>query len=228
MNFAPTSGLGSNFRIGEQQRELPKFPEISTLRKIGQGGCRVGRRCQICSNTSINIINRALLAARRCPRSTAHVLALGSLHRHRQILGLPTSQAVQRRLAARRDRGSVADQGRGGRRLRVHPIATRRDRRRRQGQGSAVDQRRRTRWSAQPWADTARLAGHHRPADTNVQVNVNTGPNITFIVDQLLAVVDDAATKEKLAARCSTLMACRHRQAPLHLDRFMPLPDPPQ
>lgn len=50
------------------------------------------------------------------------------------------------------------------------------------------------------WADTARLAGHDRPADINVAVSVNTGPNIMIVVDKLLAVVDDAATKEKLAA----------------------------
>ena len=50
------------------------------------------------------------------------------------------------------------------------------------------------------WADTARLAGHDRPADTNIQVNVNTGPTINIVVDKLLAVVDDPATSaSKLA-----------------------------
>ena len=49
------------------------------------------------------------------------------------------------------------------------------------------------------WADTARLAGHDRPADTNIQVNVNTGPTINIVVDKLLAVVDDPVTRDKLA-----------------------------
>ena len=64
--------------------------------KIGQGGCRVGRRCQICSNTSINIINRALLGGATLSEiARRYGLALGSLHRHRsKCLGLPTSQAV--------------------------------------------------------------------------------------------------------------------------------------
>ena len=56
----------------------------------------MGRRCQICSNTSINIINRALLGgATLSETARRHGLALGSLHRHRsKCLGLPTSQAV--------------------------------------------------------------------------------------------------------------------------------------
>ena len=56
----------------------------------------MGRRCQICSNTSINIINRALLGgATLSETARRYGLALGSLHRHRsKCLGLPTSQAV--------------------------------------------------------------------------------------------------------------------------------------
>ena len=42
------------------------------------------------------------------------------------------------------------------------------------------------------WADVARLAGHDRPAgDTNIQLNVNSGPTINVIVDRLLAIVED-------------------------------------
>src|SRR6478735_7291503 len=56
----------------------------------------MGRRCQICSNTSINIINRALLGGSTLSEiARRYGLALGSLHRHRsKCLGLPTSQAV--------------------------------------------------------------------------------------------------------------------------------------
>ena len=56
----------------------------------------MGRRCQICSNTSINIINRALLGGATLSEiARRHSLALGSLHRHRsKCLGLPTSRAA--------------------------------------------------------------------------------------------------------------------------------------
>src|SRR3954453_21934817 len=56
----------------------------------------MGRRCQICSKTSINVINRALLGgATLSETARRHGLALGSLHRHRSnCLGLPTSKAV--------------------------------------------------------------------------------------------------------------------------------------
>ena len=56
----------------------------------------MGRRCQICSNTRINIINRALLGgATLSDMARRYGLALGSLHRHRSnCLGLPTSQSV--------------------------------------------------------------------------------------------------------------------------------------
>src|SRR6478672_6303412 len=72
------------------------FRKAPTLWKIGQGGCQLGRRCQICSNTSINIINRALLGgATLSEAARLYGLALGSLHRHRSnCLGLPTSRAV--------------------------------------------------------------------------------------------------------------------------------------
>jgi len=95
--FAPASGLASNLRIRERQKVASNvFRKAPTLRKIGQGGCRVGRRCQICSNTSINIINRALLGGATLSEiEWRYGLALGSLHRHRsKCLGQPTSQAV--------------------------------------------------------------------------------------------------------------------------------------
>ena len=42
------------------------------------------------------------------------------------------------------------------------------------------------------WADVARLAGHDRAVgDTNIQLNVNSGPTINIIVDRLLAIVED-------------------------------------
>ena len=124
-------------------------------------------------------------------------------------------------LAPRRHRGGVADQGRGGRRLR-QSIRSQLDGivadAKAKGQLSisvaALDGLRKT------WADTARLAGHDRPADTNIQVNVNTGPNITIIIDKLLAVVDDAATKEKLATALLDLdgMPASARTAPPTID----------
>ncbi len=56
----------------------------------------MGRRCQICANTRINVINRALLGGATLSEiARRYSLALGSLHRHRsKCLGLPTSQAV--------------------------------------------------------------------------------------------------------------------------------------
>ena len=88
--FAPASGLASNLRIRERQKVASNvFRKAPTLRKIGQGGCRVGRRCQICSNTSM------LGGATLSEIEWRYGLALGSLHRHRsKCLGLPTSQAV--------------------------------------------------------------------------------------------------------------------------------------
>ena len=58
------------------------------------------------------------------------------------------------------------------------------------------------------------------PRTPTSQVNVNTGPNITIIIDKLLAVVDDAATKEKLAAALLDLdgMSASARTAPPTID----------
>src|SRR3954466_11698530 len=58
---------------------------------------RVGRRCQICSNTSINVINRALLGGATLSEiARRHGLALGSLHRHRsKCLGLERSGSAE-------------------------------------------------------------------------------------------------------------------------------------
>ena len=102
-------------------------------------------------------------------------------------------------LTPRQHRGGVADQGRGRRRLRH--IRSQLDGivadAKAKGQLSisvaALDGLRKTS------ADTARLAGHDRPADTNIQVNVHAGPTINIIVDRLLAVVEDPATRDKLA-----------------------------
>ena len=183
----------------------------------------MGRRCQICSNTSINIINRALLGGATLSEiARRHGLALGSLHRHRsKCLGLPTSQAVTAapsRLAGIEAALPTREEVAGG----FASIRSQLDGivadAKAKGQLSisvaALDGLRKT------WADTARLAGHDRPADTNIQVNVNTGPNITIIIDKLLAVVDDAATKEKLATALLDLdgMSASARTAPPTID----------
>ena len=112
----------------------------------------MGRRCQICSNTSINIINRALLGGATLSEiARRYGLALGSLHRHRsKCLGLPTSQAVTAapsRLAGIEAALPTREEVAGG--FASHPIAARWHRRRRQGQRSAFDQRCRTRRPAQ-------------------------------------------------------------------------------
>jgi hypothetical protein len=49
--------------------------------------------------------------------------------------------------------------------------------------------------------------------DTNIQVNANTGPNISIIIDKLLAVVDDAATKEVVGDRLSGWYPASERAA---------------
>ena len=163
----------------------------------------MGRRCQICSNTSINIINRALLGGATLSEiARRYGLALGSLHRHRsKCLGLPTSQAVTAapsRLAGIEAILPTREEVAGGFASIRWQLDTIVDAARAKGQLSisvaALDGLRKT------WADTARLARHDRPADTNIQLNVNTGPTISIVIDKLLAVVDDMVTRDKLAS----------------------------
>src|SRR3954469_6410988 len=154
----------------------------------------MGRRCQICSNTSINIINRALLGGATLSEiARRYGLALGSVHRHRsKCLGLPTSRAAiaaPSRLAGIEAALPTREEVAGGFASIRSQLDTIVDAARAKGQLSisvaALDGLRKT------WADTARLAGHDRPVDTNIQLNVNTGPTISIVVDKLLAIVDD-------------------------------------
>jgi hypothetical protein len=100
-----TLPVGSTLRPPSHSRKakggFQSFRKFPTFRKIGQGGCRVGRRCQICSNTSINIINRALLGGAKLSEiARRYGLGVGPpASASMQCLGLPTSQAV----TARRD-----------------------------------------------------------------------------------------------------------------------------
>ena len=168
----------------------------------------MGRRCQICSNTSINIINRALLGGATLSEiARRYGLALGSLHRHRsKCLGLPTSQAVTAapsRLAGIEAALPTREEVAGG----FASIRSQLDGivadAKAKGQLSisvaALDGLRKT------WADTARLAGHDRPADTNIQVNVNTGPEHHHHHRPVARVVDDLPRSASENARAVLL-----------------------
>lgn len=184
----------------------------------------MGRRCQICSNTSINIINRALLGGATLSEiARRHGLALGSLHRHRSnCLELPTSRAAvaaPSRLAGIEAVLPTREEVAGGFASIRSQLDAKVDAARAKGQLSisvaALDGLRKT------WADTARLAGHDRPAD--LQVNVNTGRRSTSSSTGCSPWSTTRRPGTSWRQRCSTLMACRHRPGPLHR-RSMPSP----
>ena len=162
----------------------------------------MGRKCSICASSMVHKVNKDLIAGVTLSEvSRRYSLPLGTIHRHRsKCIGAPSSTQIaaastklavlQATLPTRDELGSMY----GGLRDQLAAIV---DDARAKGQllvsVNAIDAVRKNLDS------TAKLAGYDRPTDTNIQVNVNTGPTITVVVDRLLAVVDDAETKEKLA-----------------------------
>ena len=154
----------------------------------------MGRHCGVCRHPRLAALNKELLAgAPLVPTARKYGIAQASLQRHRnKCLGaLPIAAARQVNTisvlqAALPSREEVAG-GFASVRRQLDEIV---DVARAKGQLSvsvaALDSLRKS------WADVARLAGHDRPAgDTNIQLNVNSGPTINIIVDRLLAIVED-------------------------------------
>ena len=183
----------------------------------------MGRKCSICASSMVHKVNKDLIAGVTLTEvSRRYSLPLGTIHRHRsKCIGAPSSTQIaaastklavlQATLPTRDELGSMY----GGLRDQLAAIV---DDARAKGQllvsVNAIDAVRKNLDS------TAKLAGYDRPTDTNIQVNVNTGPTITVVVDRLLAVVDDAETKEKLATALLDLdgMPASARTAPPTID----------